>query len=278
MRVEQGELIADKYRIERLLARGGMSAVYVARHLALDADVALKLMDPSMIHGDGMRDRFATEARAAAKLTSPYLARVHDYGVHEDVPFLVMELLQGEHLGVRLSRDKRLSKEAVIGLNKQIARGLRVVHEAGIVHRDIKPQNLFLARYDDEEIVKILDFGIAKSNEQAGRTRTGSIMGSLHYLSPEQARDAKRVDHRTDLWALGVVLYRALTGQMPFMGKDVIDLLQKICLAETPSASAIAPDLGPSIDVFFVRAFERDPNKRFQSAREMADELAAALR
>ncbi len=278
MRVEQGELIADKYRIERLLARGGMSAVYVARHLALDADVALKLMDPSMIHGDGMRDRFATEARAAAKLTSPYLARVHDYGVHEDVPFLVMELLQGEHLGVRLSREKRLSKEAVIGLNKQIARGLRVVHEAGIVHRDIKPQNLFLARYDDEEIVKILDFGIAKSSEQAGRTRTGSIMGSLHYLSPEQARDAKRVDHRTDLWALGVVLYRALTGQMPFMGKDVIDLLQKICLAETPSASAIAPDLGPSIDAFFVRAFERDPNKRFQSAREMADELAAALR
>lgn len=271
-----GEVFAERYRLASLLARGGMGSVWVAEDERLERTVAVKFMDRTAAESPEARARFQREASAAGKLRTPHVVQIHDHGVHNDIPFIVMELLEGEDLDARLKRERRLSLAVTAKLLMQIAKGLRRAHDAGIVHRDLKPQNIFLSKSDDDEIVKILDFGVAKTaNPILGdHTESGVMLGSPHYMSPEQTRGSRTVDHRTDLWALGVILFRTLSGELPFTGKTLGDVLVKICVEPIPSASAIA-SLPAEIDVYFARALARNPDERFQSAHEMADALAA---
>src|SRR5262245_6366091 len=158
----EGTVIAGKYRLERTRARGGMGSIWVARHLQLDMPVAVKLMDPKVAATADGRTRFEREAKAVASVQSPHVVQVHDYGVHEGTPYLAMELLEGEDLGARIRREGRLAPRAIAGIVAQVAKGLRRAHEGGIIHRDLKPGNIFIARVDDDEIVKVVDFGVAK--------------------------------------------------------------------------------------------------------------------
>ncbi|KYG03916.1 hypothetical protein BE21_49435, partial [Sorangium cellulosum] len=262
-----------------MLARGGMGAIWVARHVQLDAAVAIKLMAPEYAASSTARARFEREARAAAQLKIPNVVHVHDYGIEGETPFLVMELLDGEDLETRLAREGRLSMAATLSVVAQVCKALRRAHEMGIIHRDLKPANLFLARQDDEEIVKVLDFGIAKAQGAllAGKeTKTGTLVGSPYYMSPEQVRRSKTLDWRSDLWSVGVIAYRCVTGRLPFPGEEIGEVFVAICTEDVPLASSLAPELGPEVDRFFSRAFMREPERRFQSASELAEAFSAA--
>jgi serine/threonine-protein kinase len=255
-----------------------MGSVWVARHVQLGSAVAVKFMDAAYAASPDARGRFEREARAAANLQSPHVVHVGDYGIEDGVPYLVMELLHGEDLSTRLKRVHRISIQEASRILGQVSKALRRAHEVGLVHRDLKPANLFLARIDDEEIAKILDFGIAK--QTAGpilgeATETGALLGSPHYMSPEQIRGEKDVDYRSDLWSLGVILFRSLTGKLPFEGTVIGAVLSKILVDPAPIASQLAQDLPTGIDGFFAKALSRDRGLRFQSVREMVDAFAA---
>jgi eukaryotic-like serine/threonine-protein kinase len=254
-----------------------MGSVWVARHLQLDVTIALKFMAPEYASSGEARARFEREAKASAQLKSPHVVQVHDYGVEGDAPFLAMELLEGEDLEDRLARVKRLSLADAAVVVNQVCKALRLAHEAGLVHRDLKPGNLFLARQGDEETVKVLDFGIAKASSLAAdqSTKTGSLIGSPHYMSPEQVRNSKQVDPRSDLWSMGVIAFRMLTGRLPFPGEEVGEILVDICTAPIPVPSELLPELGAPVDGFLARALARDPAQRFQSARELSEALSA---
>jgi serine/threonine-protein kinase len=279
MQLTPGAVIGGKYKLERPLASGGMGAVWVARHTDLDVEVAIKFIQDNYAASPMLRARFEREARASAKISSAHVVHVLDYGLEGDTPFFAMELLAGEDLGARLKREGRLAPEAMARILVQIAKGLHRAHEAGFVHRDLKPSNIFLARMDDGEMVKILDFGVAKqlADPCGETTKTGEIMGSPHYMSPEQICESRNIDARSDLWSLGVIIYRALTGELPFPGDACGLVMAKILTSPIPVASRVAPHLGPELDSFFRRAFERDPALRFQSAREMAEVFVAMV-
>jgi len=277
MQLAPGTVIAGRYRLERPLAAGGMGAVWVARHVALQTELAVKVMSTSSAGSTAARSRFEREARAAASLRHANVVAVVDSGIEDDTPYLVMELLHGESLEERLARTSRLPLEVLAPIAAQIGRGLRKAHEAGIIHRDLKPGNVFLAREDDEEIVKILDFGIAKEIDHSlgEHTKTSELMGSPHYMSPEQLRSSKKTDVRSDLWSFGVVLYRALTGQIPFPGDTLAEVMVQVFSAPLPLPSQLVPGLSPAVDAYFQRALARDPSERFQSVREMIDAFSA---
>jgi serine/threonine-protein kinase len=278
--LDVGRVIGGRYRLERTLARGGMGSVWIARHVQLDTLAAIKFMDAAYTAAPDARSRFDREAKSLAQLQSPHIVAVHDYGLEEGMPYIVMELLRGEDLGVRLKRDKRLSLAATSSILGQATKALRRAHDAGIVHRDIKPRNVFLAQSDDEEVVKLIDFGVAKAPSLGvvgEATRTGMLVGSPHYMSPEQARRARDVDHRSDLWSLGVIAYRCITGVLPFPGDEVGDVIVKICTETAPSVQTIDPTLPSALDGFFTKALARDMNARYQSARELAQGFLAAV-
>jgi serine/threonine-protein kinase len=281
MELAAGVLIAGKYRLERPLAAGGMGAVWVARHAQLDVPLALKFMDAAHAASAVSRARFEREAKASASLRNQHVVHVQDYGVEDGTPYLAMELLVGEDLRRRLHRERRLPLAVASRILSQAARGLRTAHEAGVVHRDLKPANIFLARDgDDEEVVKLLDFGIAKETLNAAigeSTRTGELMGSPHYMSPEQVRAARDIDARSDLWSLSVILFRALTGELPFNGDNIGAVIGAILADPIPVPSRLAPDLPLGIDAFFERGFSRNRDQRFQTAREMAEAFAALV-
>ncbi len=281
MQLERGSIVTGRYRLERPLAQGAMGCVWVAHHLQLDVDVAIKMMAPGFAESDEARVRFEREAKASALLKIPNAVHVFDYGIESGSPFLVMELLEGEDLAARLRRQGRLSLAATLAVLEPIGKALRRARELGLVHRDLKPGNIFLSRSGDEEIVKVVDFGIAKAAASLGldahATRTGALLGSPRYMSPEQVRRSNHIDHRSDLWALGVIAFECTTGQVPFPSDEIGEVLVDVCTAPIPRASSIAPDLGPDVDLFFDHALMRDPDKRFQSAQELVDAFAALV-
>ena len=281
MKLATGLVIAGRYRLERRLAIGGMGSLWVARHAQLDVDVAIKFIDPKQAGSPVARQRFEREAKASATLRNAHVVHVQDYGIDGDLPYLVMELLHGEDLGRRLEREKRLSLPAIARILHQAAKGLRRAHEAGVVHRDLKPANIFMARTDDEdEVVKILDFGIAKETGAVlvgEGTKTGELMGSPHYMSPEQVRGAKDLDHRSDLWSLGVILFRASSGKLPFASQVLGAVIAHILADPIPRLTEVAPDLPPQLDPFFAKAFARDKTQRFQTAKEMSEAFTAIV-
>jgi serine/threonine protein kinase len=274
-------LIADKYRITRLIGRGGMASVWQGVHTSLGINVAIKLLDGEHGYRPEALTRFENEARAAAAIRSKHCVEIYDHGVTaEGIPFIVMELLIGEPLDARLARGPFAPGEFVRIL-VQVCRALAKAHSLGIVHRDLKPENIFLVRSDDEfDVAKVVDFGIAKyvtSTGLSSATRTGAIMGTPHYMSPEQARGLKSVDYRSDLWSIGVIAFQCAVGQMPFAGEAVGDLLVKICTAPLPIPSHLASNLPKRFDSFIERALNRDPAARFSTATELAIELANAF-
>ena len=272
--------MGGRYRLVKPLASGGMGSLWVARHTELDVDVAVKLMSDKLVDLPGARARFTREARMLAALSSAHLVRVQDFGLDEDLPFLVMELLHGEDLGKRLDRVLRLDLAETQRLLAQIGKGLRRAHDAGLVHRDLKPSNVFLAIVDGEETAKIVDFGAAKDmvgSLDGEGTRTGEVLGSPRFMSPEHLRGAKGLDHRADLWSLAVILYRALTGMLPFDAQEIGALVAQVLTDPIPPPSAVALDLPESLDLFFFRALAREPDARFQSVRELTRAFDEAL-
>jgi serine/threonine-protein kinase len=277
------EVVAGKYRLTRLIGRGGMGSVWEGVHLTLDTRVAVKFIDPTYAESPEARQRFENEARAAARLNSKYAVQVYDHGVMPDGrPFIVMEFLVGEPLDARLDREGRISPQETARIVSQVCRALSRAHSAGIVHRDLKPENVFLVwdEEDQENVAKVVDFGIAKfTDNQIGvssSTRTGSVLGTPYYMSPEQARGLRSVDYRTDLWSLGVIAFRCIVGRLPFEGESVGDLLVKICTIPLPIPSEVAPGCPPAFDTWFQRALQRDPSQRFVTAQELAEQLMLA--
>jgi len=278
-------LVAAKYEVVRLIGRGGMGSVWEGRHESLGTRVAIKFIDAEHADNDEARARFVTEARAAATIQSKHAIQIFDHGLTGDGrPYIVMELLAGEALDKRIERLGAISLAETARIVQQVCRALQRAHDAGIIHRDLKPENVFLVQSpdDDDEIAKVLDFGIAKIKPPPGSegltssTRTGAVLGTPYYMSPEQARGLRDLDHRTDLWSLGVIAYKCVTGVLPFDGESVGDLLVKICTAPLPRAAAIAPGLPPAFDLWFARALERDVPRRFATATELAVALASA--
>ena len=273
-------VVAGKYRLERPLSTGGMGSVWVATHLTLESQVAIKFIRQD-VGTESLLNRFSREAKAAAQIRSSNVVTTLDYGVDGDLPYIVMELLEGEDLLSRLKGGERLSLPEASMILQAVARGLQRVHDAGLVHRDLKPRNIFLSREGDHEVPKLVDFGIAKMvAQQAGNatnTMEGMLLGSPYYMSPEQARASSDIDHRSDLWSLSVVAFRMITGQKLFKSGPVSDVIVRVCIDPLPDPSSIVSELSPAVDAFFRKALDRDPEGRFQSAREFAQALEELL-
>jgi len=280
--VTAGRIIGGKVRLERLLRSGGMGTVWVGRHLMLDILVAVKLLAPKLVGSEEMTKRFAREAKATATIRSTNVVQVFDYGVDGDMPYLIMELLEGEDLKTRIKRQGPLPLAEVAAIVRGVAHSLQLAHNIGLVHRDIKPANIFLAREGDVIVPKILDFGVVKGAFQSGRdkllTQRGQILGTLHYMSPEQIKGRLNVDRRADLWALAATAFHACVGRRPFPAQSLVDLVPQICTEPIPRATQLRKSLPRAIDGFFARALERSIDQRFQSARELADALSALSR
>ena len=272
-------VVAERFRLNRLLGRGGMGSVWHATHLGLDIPCALKFIEGPHAAMPEAHMRFEREAKAAAQLRSPHVVQILDHGIWDGTPYMAMELLEGEDLGKRLARVGRLPPKKLCVIVAQVARALAKAHAAGIVHRDLKPDNIFLVRDDDREIAKVLDFGIAKATGaiEGSNTKTGAMLGTPYYMSPEQAQGTKAVDHRSDVWSLGVIVYLALTGHLPFESEALGDLLVQIIVAPLPVPSHIVQDLPPGFDAWFAKASQRDPTMRFQTAKDLTDGLGLAL-
>jgi serine/threonine-protein kinase len=273
-------LTLGRYRVLSPLGEGGMGRVFLAEDPVLGRRLAVKVLPEEFAHDADRRERLLHEARAASALNHPNIVVVHDAGETDGRLWIAMERIEGETL--RTWATPRKSPAEILKVVRQAVKALAVAHEAGLVHRDLKPGNLFLARVDDEEVVKVLDFGIVKEtggqNETGGNiagevTATGEVLGSPHYMSPEQVRGDKDIDYRSDLWSLGVILFRIVTGELPFPGDKLGPVISKILVDPISRATQIAPDLPSAIDDFFVRALARDRALRFQSVDEMLDEL-----
>jgi serine/threonine-protein kinase len=256
-----------------------MGSVWAADHLALNSQVAVKIIDPAIASNAEALGRFLREAQSAAALRSPHVVQTFDYGVEDGVPFIAMELLEGQSLAQRLEQSGRLTLEQTAKIMTEVGRAISRAHDAGIVHRDLKPDNIYLVKNDDEEIAKVLDFGIAKATGgqlgNSSQTRTGAILGTPYYMSPEQAEGNRSVDHRTDLWSLAIIGFECVTGRRPFESEALGDLILQICVRPIKKPSTVLA-VPPAFDEWYEKGTQRDPAQRFQSARELTAALRAA--
>ncbi len=278
--------VTPSVRLVSPIGEGGMGAVWLADHAGLRTRVVVKFMLEGLDSSSGARTRFKREAEAASQVKSPHVVQTFDYGVTaEGVPFIVMEHLEGRDLGAELAARGALDPATVVTIIHQVSKALTKAHAAGLLHRDIKPANIFLCHgeAEDELFVKLLDFGIAKTRAAAGEpdldgeTKTGQVVGTPFYMSPEQVTAQKVVDLRSDLWSLGIVAFEALTGHRAYDGPSFGALAVKIATGEQPRPSDYNPALPRSIDAWFARACAREPADRFASARELADSLRGAF-
>ena len=280
-----GTVLEGKFRITKEIGRGGMATVYEAENITLGKRVAVKILAAELVTSRIVRERFLREARAAAAIRSPNICDVYDSGMYDGRPFLVMELLEGESLYDMMTRVRRIDPDTTLAVITQAARGLQKAHESTVIHRDLKPENIFITKTPEGElVVKILDFGLAKFYEQTGEaasprlTREGALFGTPAYMSPEQAKGQGETDHRSDLWALGCIVYECLTGTTVWnVDQGVAMILAQIAGAPIPKPSKLRPDLPPQFDSWFAKALDRDPQKRFATAKELAETLADAL-
>jgi len=274
-----GVLVAGRYRLASTIGSGGMGTVWLAHDLSLDADCAIKLIDDDKAADAEVRMRFEREAKVSAQLRSAHIVDVFDYGEWDGTYFIAMECLNGEDLSARLERLGVLDFETTYRIVAHVARALTNAHAQGIIHRDLKPENIFLVEGYGEEVAKVLDFGIAQNNAHVlenTATRVGAFLGTPCYVSPEQSR-GKPIDYRTDLWSLGVIAFRCLTGHLPFYSEALGDLMALILYEPIPKPTTFNPDLPLGIDAWWERAATRDRTQRFQSAKEMADQLGEVL-
>jgi serine/threonine-protein kinase len=283
MPLEIGQTLDDKYRIVRVIGVGGMGTVYEGEHTLIRRRVAIKVLAKDSSHAPESVSRFERESQAAGQIGSDHILEVLDIGTTEEGQrYIVMEYLDGETLAARIERLARLPAGHVALIARQILVGLAAAHDAGIVHRDLKPDNVFILREKAGllDFVKIIDFGISKFERGAIHPRltsSGAVLGTPCYMSPEQARGTA-VDARSDLHSVGVILYESITGQVPFSGQNFNELMFQIATGKRPHARDIVPDLDPRFEAIIDRAMQRDPEKRYQSAREFQRELEAWMR
>ncbi|MEA2746777.1 MAG: eukaryotic-like serine/threonine-protein kinase [Myxococcales bacterium] len=282
--LQENMVVADRFRLVKMIGRGGMGSVWQAMHLGLDTPCAVKFIEGELANVAEAHQRFEREAKAAAQLRSPNVVQIFDHGVWEGRPYIAMELLEGQDLGKKLAQHGGiLSPSEVNFVIQQVCRALTRAHQAGVVHRDLKPDNIFIVKDDDRDIVKILDFGVAKSAASAldgSNTKTGAMLGTPYYMSPEQAQGIKTVDARSDLWSLAVIVFQCLTGRLPFESEALGDLLVKIIVNKVPvpsEAARIKTNIPVGFDAWWVRAAERNVDARFPTAKAFAESLSIAL-
>lgn len=274
--VQPGELLAGKYRIERILGRGGMGVVVSAIHETLDERVALKFLLPEALQSKEAVERFLREARAAVKIRSEHVARVTDVGTLDSgSPYMVMEYLDGVDLARYVESVGPLPVQEAVEYVLQACEALAEAHALGIVHRDLKPANLFrTVRADGTPAIKLLDFGISKIvTPDASITRTSSMMGSPLYMAPEQMTSAKHVDARADVWALGIILHELLAGEVPFGGETIPELCAKILTEPPRPIRALRAEVSPELERVILRCLQKDREQRYRSVAELAVEL-----
>src|SRR5438132_1540550 len=267
-----------RYRLESFLGEGGMGRVYRGFDPSLGRAVAIKILPPELVHDRDRLDRFVREARTASSLNHPNVVTSHEIGSSDDTHFIAMELLDGETL-----RDRgKLELRRAIDLMAQIAGGVAAAHSAGVIHRDLKPENIVITK---SGFAKILDFGLAKLREApirddgatAKKTDPGTVLGSVGYMSPEQAT-GREVDHRTDIFSLGCILYEMISGRRAFSGESSIDTLHKIIHDDPPPLRELAPDLPPELQRIVRKCLAKDPDERYQSAKDLAIDLRGLKR
>ena len=264
---------AGGYRVLETLGAGATGVVFLAEDIALQRRVALKVMRP-VPDGEVARQRFVREARAAGVLDHDHVVTIYQVGEERGLPFLAMKLLQGESLDERLKRESQPPIHEVLRIGREIALGLAAAHERGLVHRDIKPANIFLEASPGSARVKIVDFGLARAvSEDLHLTRTGTIVGTPAYMSPEQARGV-RVDHRSDLFSFGCVLYRLCAGRTPFVADDTLGMLLALANDQPPPVQAFNPDVPDELVGLIGRLLAKLPENRPQEAAGVAEVLA----
>jgi len=277
--VSPGDILADKYEVERVLGQGGMGVVVAARHLQLGQRVALKFMLPEATRQPGAAERFLREARAAVRLRSEHVARVLDVGtLANGAPYTVMEFLEGSDLGELLHQRGPLPTVQAVTYILQACLAMDEAHGQGIVHRDLKPENLFLTRRPDgRPLIKVLDFGISKildGTTDLSATRTGMAMGSPAYMAPEQMRSAKDVDPRADIWSLGAVLFQLVSGQLPYQAETFTEMMARVLTEEPRVLWEVNPNVDPRLGTVIRRCLERDLDRRIQTIRQLVADLA----
>jgi hypothetical protein len=279
--VEPGQVLDGKYRIVRLIGEGGMGAVFEGENVRINRRVAIKVLHGAALANAETVQRFEREAQAAGRIGSDHILEILDLGVLADGErYMVMEFLAGQTLTQRIRQHGRLTARQLAPLIRQVLVGLGAAHAAGIIHRDLKPDNLFILneRSGIRDYVKIIDFGISKFNALGGdmsMTRTGAVMGTPYYMSPEQAKGSGKVDARSDLYAIGVILYEAIAGEVPFLADTFNELMFKIVLSEPKPLMEVVPDLDPRFAAIVSKAMARDADQRYKSAAEMIEALDA---
>jgi serine/threonine-protein kinase len=283
MALQQGQVLDGKYRIVRVIGEGGMGAVYEGENTRIRRRVAIKVLHAGIAANTEMVQRFEREAQVAGTVGNDHILEILDLGALDSGErYMVMEYLDGETLTDRIKARTRLSPREASRLLRQVLQGLSAAHGAGIVHRDLKPDNIFIlrAKAGIKDFVKIIDFGISKFSEPGTgvsnrMTRTGALMGTPHYMAPEQATGSTDIDRRTDIYAVGIIMYEAVTGRVPFQAETFNQLLFEIALAKIIPAQQIVPDLDPAIDTIIMKASARDPAHRFQTCDEFVEALDA---
>ena len=271
-----GEIIDGKYRTIRLIGEGGMGAVYEAENIRIHRKVAIKVLHAGVAETAEAVQRFEREAQAAGRIGSEHIVEVLDLGnLPSGDRYMVMEFMDGDSLSGRIQKKGRLSPAELYPIAHQLLAALDAAHGAGIIHRDLKPDNVYLLRSRSgvADFVKLLDFGISKFNQLSGdsgfgMTRTGAVMGTPYYMAPEQAKGAKDMDHRVDLYAAGVILYESVTGEVPFNADTFNELLFKIVLEEPRPVQQLAPEIDPGFAAIINKAMAREPSARFQTAKD----------
>jgi serine/threonine protein kinase len=277
--VDAGDLISGKYRLQRVLGAGSMGSVWAARNELTNRDFAVKFLRTELSKNEDALNRFFLEARACGQIRHPAIVDVYDMGQAEDAsPYLVMELLEGEGFDTRLTRQGYMRPVDVCRYVAIISRGLEEAHTRGLIHRDLKPGNIFFAIDKHGDVFpKVLDFGISKETNSEDfdfvRTNTGAVLGSPAYMSPEQSRGELDVDARTDIWALGVIMYEALTGEIPFDANNYNALMLRIITAPHRSVIEVAPEVPAELSALVDKLLEKDRDKRVRTAGELADKL-----
>ncbi|WP_394830377.1 protein kinase [Pendulispora rubella] len=277
-----GQLFLGKYRIEKLVGKGGMGAVYAAVDSDLARKVAIKILLPHIASSRTAATRFVNEGRAAARIESEHVARVYSAGrTPQGLPFMILELLEGTDVADLLEKHKRLGVAEAVDIMIDALQAVAEAHRLGIVHRDLKPSNLFLHRRGNgSQVVKVLDFGISKltqpmsTTSDQGLTATQALLGTPNYMSPEQLLDSKSVDHRTDIWSLGVILYEMLAGTVPFGGPTLRELFSAILHQQTAPLPHLRGDVPAGLQMAIDRCMTRDPQRRIGDAAELARLLA----